>query len=146
MSSSDADEVVRAYLDAVGALDLEALADTLADDVVMDLPYAPPGFPRRVEGKADVTAFFAGMPAMITPLRFHDYRLDALADDPGSIVAQYASDARILATDRPYRNSYIARFRVRGGAITWFAEYFDPVTLVEALGGTVTMPGQEVPT
>jgi uncharacterized protein len=111
----------------------------------MDLPFAPPGFPRRVEGKADVTAFFAGMPDMITPLRFHDYRLDAVTDDPGSIVAQYASDARILATDLPYRNSYIARFRVRGGAITWFAEYFDPVALVEALGGTVTMPGREVP-
>ena len=140
----DPEEVVRAYLDAVGALDLEALADTFADDVVMDLPYAPPGFPRRVEGKADVTAFFAGLPAMITPLRFHDYRFDVLADDPGSVLAQYASDARILTTDRPYRNSYISRFRVRGGAIAWFAEYFDPVTLVEALGGTVTMPGQEV--
>ena len=71
--------------------------------------------------------------------------VDALADDPGSIVAQYASDARILTTDKPYRNSYIARFQVRGGVITWFAEHFDPITLVEALGGTVTMPGQEVP-
>jgi uncharacterized protein len=90
--SRDATEVVRRYLDAVGALDL-----------------------------------------------------DALADDPGSIVAQYASDARILTTDRPYRNSYIARFQVRGGVITWFAEHFDPITLVEALGGSVTMPGQEVP-
>jgi uncharacterized protein len=143
--SRDATEVVRRYLDAVGALDLDALAETFAADVVMDLPYAPPGFPRRVEGKDDVTAFFAGLPAMITPLRFHDYRLDALADDPDSIVAQYASDARILTTDKPYRNSYIARFQVRGGAITWFAEHFDPITLVEALGGSVTMPGQEVP-
>lgn len=146
MSSSDPDEVVRRYLDAVGALDLDALADTFADEVVMDLPYAPQGFPRRVEGKGEVTAFFAGLPAIITPLRFHDYRLEALADDPGSIVAQYASDARILTTERPYRNSYVARFRIRGGAITWFAEYFDPITLVEALGGTVTMPGQEVAT
>lgn len=145
MSTPDPESVVRRYLDAVGALDLDALADTFADDVVMDLPYAPPGFPRRVEGSDGVIAFFAGMPDMITPLRFHDYRLDALADDPGSIVAQYASDARILATDRPYRNTYISRFQVSDGAITWFAEYFDPVTLVEALGGTVTMPGQEVP-
>ncbi|GLZ45391.1 hypothetical protein Acsp06_15760 [Actinomycetospora sp. NBRC 106375] len=141
---SDPDTVVRRYLDAVGALDLDALADTFAPEVVMDLPYAPPGFPRRVEGREGVTGFFAAMPEMITPLRFHDYRIDAVADDPGSIVAQYASDARILATDRPYRNTYISRFQVRGGAITWFAEYFDPITLVEALGGTVTMPGQEV--
>jgi uncharacterized protein len=143
--SSDATDVVRRYLDAVGALDLDALAGTFAGDVVMDLPYAPPGFPRRVEGKDDVVGFFSGMPDMITPLRFHDYRLDALADDPGSVVAQYASDARILATDRPYRNTYVSRFQVRGGEIVWFAEYFDPITLVEALGGTVTMPGQEVP-
>lgn len=145
MTEPDSREVVRRYLDAVGALDLPALATTFADDVVMDLPYAPPGFPRRVAGKADVTGFFDGMPAMITPLNFHDYRLDVVEGDPASVIAHYASDARILATDRVYRNHYVSRFRVEHGAITWFAEYFDPLVLVEALGGRVVAPGEEVP-
>lgn len=145
MSWPDPTEVVRRYLDAVGALDLDALADTFAADVVMDLPYAPPGFPPRVEGAEHVNAFFAALPEMITPLGFHDYELHVLADDPDSVLAHYASDARIKPTDRPYRNRYISRFRVQNGAITWFAEYFDPLVLVEALGGSVTMPGQEVP-
>ena len=145
MSSPDPTAVVTRYLDAVGALDLDALADTFADDVVMDLPYAPPGFPTRVDGKEGVTGFFAALPEMITPLAFHDYELHLLADDAESVLAHYASDARIRTTDRPYRNSYVSRFRVTDGAIIWFAEYFDPLVLVEALGGTVTMPGQEVP-
>ncbi|MCD2187264.1 nuclear transport factor 2 family protein [Actinomycetospora soli] len=118
--TADSRDVVRRYLDAVGALDLPALATTFADDVVMDLPYAPPGFPRRVEGKADVT-------------------------DPSAVIAHDASDARILATDRVYRNHDVSRFRVEDGAITWFAEYFDPLVLVEALGGRVVAPGEEVP-
>lgn len=144
MRADESRDVVRRYLDAVGSLDLPALATTFADDVVMDLPFAPPGFPRRVEG-ADVVAFFDGLPAMITPLNFRDYAIESVDGDPGSVVAHYASDARILATDLPYRNQYVSRFRVVDGRITWFAEYFDPIALVEALGGRVLPPGQEAP-
>lgn len=133
--------VVHRYLDAVAALDLDALAATLHEDVVMDLPFAPEGIPQRVEGKPDVTAFFDGMPGMITPLNFHDQRVEAIAGRQGEFVAEYVSDAKILATGLPYRNTYIARFSVRDGRIVRFAEYFDPLVFVEALGGTVTPAG-----
>jgi ketosteroid isomerase-like protein len=140
MTTPSPEQVVHRYLDAVGSLDLTALAETFAPNVVMDLPFAPADIPRHLEGKPAVTAFFDAMPQMITPLHFHDYRIEVIAGEPGSLIAHYTSDARILATGLPYRNTYISRFHVDDGLITWFAEYFDPLVFVEALGGVVTPP------
>lgn len=44
------------------------------------------------------------------------------------------------ATGLPYCNEYIARFRIRDGKITSFAEYLDPTRFVVAIGGTVNPP------
>jgi ketosteroid isomerase-like protein len=132
-------EVVERYLDAVSTLDLDALADTFHPDVRMDLPYAPDGFPRQVDGHADVVAFFGGMPGFVAPLNFHDRQLTVTADGD-EVIAEYRSDSRVLATDTPYRNRYISRFRVQDGLIVRFAEYFDPLVLVRALGGDVQVP------
>ena len=132
-------DVVRGYLDAVGSLDLEALARSFHDDVVMDLPYAPPGFPQQVSGKPAVCEFFAGMPGFVAPLSFYDYQL-VLVPETEEVIAEYRSASEVLATGNPYRNRYISRFTVRDGVIERFAEYFDPLILIEALGGRVELP------
>ena len=43
----------------------------------------------------------------------------------------------IKPTNAEYRNVYVSRFTVRDGKITRFAEHYDPIRLVVALGGTV---------
>ena len=49
----------------------------------------------------------------------------------------------IKPTNAPYRNEYVSRFTVRDGRITRFAEYYDPIRLVIALGGSVRNGGIE---
>jgi ketosteroid isomerase-like protein len=44
------------------------------------------------------------------------------------------------ATNLPYRNEYIGRFRIRDAKITAFAEYLDPTRFVIAVGGAVVPP------
>ena len=46
------------------------------------------------------------------------------------------------ATNLPYRNDYIGRFRIRDGQITIFAEYLDPTRFVIAMGGAVVPPAR----
>lgn len=41
---------------------------------------------------------------------------------------------------REYRNNYVVRATVQDGKIVRFAEYFDPIKLVIAMGGTVSIP------
>jgi uncharacterized protein len=124
--------VVEAYLDAVGRLDLPAIEATFADDVELVLPYAPPGFPKVSRGRAAAMEVYPE--GLMDPMRFSDYRIDALEGRPGEWLAEYTSDTRVLTTGRPYRNTYISRFSIRNGRITRLAEFFDPIVLVTALG------------
>jgi ketosteroid isomerase-like protein len=137
--SSDADRaVVVAYLDAVGRLDLPAIEATFDEDVELVLPYAPPGFPKVSRGRTEAMAVYPE--GVMEPMRFADYRIDALEGRPGEWVAEYTSDTTVIPTGRPYRNTYISRFSIRDGRIVRLAEFFDPVVLVVALGGAVSMP------
>jgi uncharacterized protein len=138
MSSTDrGKELISSYLDAVGLLAVDDIAPLFHVDGRLDIPYAPDGIPRTIEGRAAIDEFYQALPQMATPLNFSDYRIWAL-DEDGEYVAEYRSDSSFKATGAAYRNTYVARVTVRDGGIARFAEYFDPIPLVEALGGTVT--------
>jgi len=138
MTEPDGRDVVVAYLDAVGRLDLPAIEATFAEDVELVLPYAPPGFPKVSQGRSEAMEVYPE--GVMDPMDFADYRIDALEGRPGEFVAEYTSNTRVLTTGRPYRNTYISRFSVRDGRITRLAEFFDPIVLVTALGGEVRTP------
>ncbi|TCK22423.1 nuclear transport factor 2 family protein [Pseudonocardia endophytica] len=124
-------DAVRRYLEIMNKLDVEALNDLFADDVVVRLPYAPDPVPKRTEGRENAVALYSGFPQLITPPGFHDEVIWAL-EEPGEFVAEYRSDCTMLSTGKPYRNDYIARFSVRDGRLTQVAEWFDPIVFLQA--------------
>jgi hypothetical protein len=129
--------VVRRYIDAINRWDFDTKRELLADDAIFEMPYAPEGFERRITGRDDIIAFVETVPAIIDAENLHDVRLATFHADPGEIVAEYRSDMVIKPTNAPYSNEYVSRFTVRDGRITRFAEYYDPIRLVVALGGSV---------
>jgi uncharacterized protein len=129
--------VVRRYIDAINRWDFDTKRELLADDAIFEMPYAPEGFERRITGRDNIIAFVETVPAIIDAENLHDVRLETFHADPGEIVAEYRSDMVIKPTNSPYRNEYVSRFTVRDGRITRFAEYYDPIRLVVALGGSV---------
>jgi uncharacterized protein len=128
---------VRRYIDAINAWDFDTQSALLAEDAVFEMPYAPDGFERRITGRDEIIAFVETIPAITDAENLHDVRLETFHSDPGEIVAEYRSDMVIKPTGAVYRNEYICRFTVRDGRVTRFAEYYDPVRLVIALGGSV---------
>jgi ketosteroid isomerase-like protein len=126
-------EVVERYFEIMNRLEIDALGDLFADDVVFRLPFAPEPIPQETVGKAAVLEVYSGFPSLVSPLGFHDIEIKPLAAD-GGYVATYQSDCTMLPTGAPYRNRYIALFEVRDGKLAAFAEYFDPVVFLEALG------------
>lgn len=128
--------LITAYLDAVGSLDVGAIPGLFHEDGVLDIPYAPEGIPTTLQGRAAIAEFYSGLPDLVTPMNFASYRINEL-DVPGEFVAEYTSNASVRTTGLPYRNAYIARVTVRGDRIARFAEFFDPIPLVVALGGSV---------
>lgn len=123
---------VERYIEIMNRLDIDALGDLFADDVVIRLPFAPDPVPKRTEGRAAALALYAGFPDLITPPAFQDVVISPLADD-GEFVAEYRSDCTMLPTGKPYRNTYISRFSVRDGKLTQVAEFFDPLVFQQAL-------------
>src|SRR3954451_3122458 len=135
--------VVRRYIDAINAWDFDTKRELLDEHAVFEMPYAPEGFERRIAGRDQIIAFVQTIPAIIDAENLHEIRLETFSSDPGEIVAEYKSDMVIKPHGREYRNEYVSRFTVRDGRITRFAEYYDPIRLVVALGGSVTSPGLE---
>jgi ketosteroid isomerase-like protein len=137
--------VVRRYIDAINAWDFDTKRALLAEDAVFEMPYAPEGFERRIVGRDNIIAFVETIPAIIDAENLHDVQLETYNSDPGEIVAEYKSDMVIKPHGAEYRNEYVSRFTVRDGQITRFAEYYDPIRLVVALGGSVRSAPVEAP-
>ncbi len=49
-------DTVAKVIDAINAMDGELLRPLLADDAVMELPFAPPGIPGQTSGANDMAA------------------------------------------------------------------------------------------
>lgn len=148
-STSEADkQVITAYLDAVGSLAVDRVAPLFHEDGRVLLPYAPAGVPPEVAGRSAIGDYFESLPQMIGALNFSDYRIRA-TETPGEYVVEYTSDASMRATGAAYRNTYITKVTVTDGRIAELTEFFDPIRLVQALGGTVVLPAtpetEEVP-
>jgi uncharacterized protein len=129
--------IVQQYINAINAWDFDKMRELLADEALFEMPYAPPGFDRSLRGKESILAFVETVPSIIDAENLHDVEMRTFYDDPGEIVCTYKSEMEIKPKMTPYENDYITRWTVRDGKITYFAEYYDPIRLVEALGGTV---------
>ena len=113
---------------------VDGFGDRLADDVVIETPFAPPGRPRRVEGKE---AFLAvarpGLAAL--PFRLDESRVLGVHDttDPEVIVVEYELGGTVNATGERNRASFVGVLQVRGGKIKRWREYQDTAAIARAL-------------
>src|SRR5690349_11222488 len=75
--------------------------DLLADDVVIEVPFAPPGRPVRIEGRQRWLDLVNPQRASF-PLRFDGCRTRAVHDtaDPSTIVVEYELTATDTVTGR----------------------------------------------
>ncbi|MEV0649331.1 nuclear transport factor 2 family protein [Phytomonospora sp. NPDC050363] len=109
-------------------------ADMCAADVVLDLPFAPPGAPRRLAGREAVAAFTAAGRAAL-PIRFDDFRDVALhrTADPDTLVAEYE-----ITGTTPSGHSATAAFvlvlKSRDGLVSHWREYQDVAGIARELG------------
>jgi ketosteroid isomerase-like protein len=98
--------------------------DLLADDVVIEMPLAPPGWPNRVEGRAQFVALSeAGRAA--TPLRFHECR-DVIVHDTADVetlLVEYRLGGTVTTTGASVVAPVIALLHLQDGRIRHWREY-----------------------
>ncbi|MFF0445063.1 nuclear transport factor 2 family protein [Streptomyces sp. NPDC004609] len=108
--------------------------DLCADDVIVGLPFAPPGTPDRIVGREEVAAFTAAGRSAL-PVRFDDFRGVTVHQtaDPEVIVAEYEVAGRVTTTGRSATASFVLVLRVRDGRVVHWREYQDVAAIARAL-------------
>lgn len=107
-------------------------AELLADDIVVETPFSPPGM-RRYEGREAWLEFYASRPL---PFRFKEFReLTTLeTTDPEVLVVEYELTGTVTTTGASASATFIAILRVRDGKILHWREYQDVLAISQALG------------
>jgi len=125
---------VRTFLTALEEKDMEKFASVWADDAVQDMPYSPEGHPKRVAGKDNLLAMYAGWPDNAGTADFTSQLVFYPMQDPETIFAEFKGDVEVIPTGRRYRQTYGGLFHVVDGKIELFREYYDPVPFAWAFG------------
>jgi ketosteroid isomerase-like protein len=109
--------------------------DLLAEDAVIEEPFAPPGRPRRFSGRAEFVAFAAPQRDNF-PVRFEEIRNVVVHDttDPEVIVVEYEMVGVVTTTGRRESAPFIGVLRVRDGKTVLWREYQNVPAIAGALG------------
>ncbi|MEU6485787.1 nuclear transport factor 2 family protein [Streptomyces sp. NPDC046887] len=132
--SADPGELYRHGLDLLLAGNIDGWVGLWDEHGVMEFPFAPEGWPRRLEGRAAVAGYMRGYPDHID-LRAIPYLEITPAADPRTIVAEMRATGRLVATGEPYEMSYIALVTVVDGLITHYRDYWNPLAVPESARG-----------
>ncbi|MBP0456340.1 nuclear transport factor 2 family protein [Streptomyces montanisoli] len=112
------------------AKDMDGFAGLWAEDGTMEFPFAPPGWPRLLEGREAVAAYMSGYPDHIDLHDFPDVRIHETTD-PATSVVEMRGAGRLVRTGDPFDMRYIAVVTVADGHITSYRDYWNPLAVQE---------------
>jgi uncharacterized protein len=130
-------EPAKAYFDLVrGALgdlvDGEHFFDIVTDDVVYEVLYDFPGWPRVIEGRADLMARFRSYCNNIE-LQSADQLIIHKVDGGHVVIIEYEVHGTILATGMKYNNRFCSIIRIENRKIAHWRDYMDSLAAWNAL-------------
>jgi ketosteroid isomerase-like protein len=125
------------YFDLVrGALgdlvDGDHFFDIVADDVVYEVLYDFPGWPRAIRKRANLMAQFKGYVDNIA-LQSADKLIAHKTDDGRVVVIEYEVHGTILATGTKYNNRFCSIIRIENRKIAHWRDYMDSLAAWNAL-------------
>ncbi|QOS78711.1 nuclear transport factor 2 family protein [Paenibacillus sp. JNUCC31] len=115
--------------------ELDRWVELYATEAVFEFPYSPPGFPKKLEGKAAIANHVQDLLRMIEIQQFSEPVI--LADHAKQqFVAEFTCVGRSLVTGKTYNQTYISVVSHQYGKITHYKDYWNPMVVLESdLGG-----------
>jgi ketosteroid isomerase-like protein len=123
-------QLVREWLDIVATGPEDACIARAAEDIVIRLPFAPPGIANELRGRAQGIESLSALWKAKERFDWHDV-LIRTTEDPELFVVTARSDV-LLRSGQHYANSYVMLISVRDGKIVEYVEYFNPLPVIEA--------------
>lgn len=109
--------------------DTKAWSEMLAEDVVVDFPYAPAlGLPGQIRGRQAMHDHIANSLKTMPDLVFSNLRTYPTTD-PDLIWFEVHGSANVPSTGKAYEQDYVVKLRVKDGMIVSYSEYWNPLAL-----------------
>lgn len=118
----------------LGLVDGGHFFNLLADDVVFDFVITVPDYPRQVVGRDNLIELYRGYGSTFFLDHCHDLRVHR-SDATSSVVLEYASQGKVVATGYPYSNRYISVITLKDRKVSHWRDYLDPLRVFAALEG-----------
>jgi uncharacterized protein len=121
-------ELLAKALDLLLSKDMSGFADLWASDGTMEFPFAPPGWPTRLDGREAVREYLRGYTDVYDIKDVTEQTVHETAD-PEVIIVELRVEGVLVRTGEPYQNRYISVLTVRAGQIAGYRDYWSPLGL-----------------
>jgi uncharacterized protein len=119
--------------DALGALvDGKHFFDIVADDIIYEVLYNVPGWPRVIKGRTDLMAAFRGYVDNIA-LRSANQLILHRTDDGRIVVIEYEVHGTVVANGAKYDNRFCSIIKIEGRKLSHWRDYMDSLAAWNAL-------------
>jgi ketosteroid isomerase-like protein len=115
-----------------GLVDGGHFFDLLAEDVVFEFIITVPDYPRQVVGRDNLIELYRGYGSTFFLDRCHDLRVHR-SEATSTVVLEYASQGKVVATGGPYSNRYISVITLTDRKISHWRDYLNPLRVITAL-------------
>lgn len=137
------EQFVKTFLEGLLDPEHEALITLLADDAVMEFPYALPNSVTRLDGKPEIVKFLSWFRDFLQLTEVEHVATHWTASRTVAIL-EYEGAGRIVQTGRSYHQKYISVLTVRGERISHWKDYWNPVSVLVATGDLSSVLGETV--
>ena len=137
-SQSTAGQSSSAHQDSMGAAEViekvfgapksgmfQALIDLMAEDTVMEFPFAPLNRPRRVEGKNNIIQYSQAILGIAPITGYTDIEIHCTID-PDCVIVEMVGHGTVTATGNAFERRYVDVLHTRNGRIQFIREYWNP--------------------
>jgi hypothetical protein len=128
-------QLFRNSLDKFLAKDMKGWTDACDENIVAEFPFAHPGSPSRIEGRAALYEYLRGYPNFIDIHAVTKTKMYT-TDDENLVIAEWSVTGKVVGNGNPYDMSYATFATYRDGLIINYREYWNPQAFLAAMEGT----------
>ena len=123
--------LLRQALGDLVSAEAKSFLDMCDDNIVFEFPYAPEGFTERLVGKPALEAY---LPTVADLLTIETMSLNRVIVAVGSEAAtiEYSCKGYSNETGARYDQIYVSVVDLKGGLITHYRDYWNPLILLSA--------------
>jgi uncharacterized protein len=115
-----------------------SFVDMMAEDFVMEFPYARPGMRTWIQGRKAVVSYLMTVGEGVSIEAVDNVVVHDTAD-PEVVIVEFDGHGRALKVGEPYEQRYISVIRARGGKLVHYKDYWNPIQGLKAQRGSAAV-------